>query len=111
MAVGDDELRFSVGAREIYDGVTSLTAEVRAMREDHASEKRDRERRDADVDERIDDVETRLVDVEAVNAGPKLDRLDGRVDDLRRAVWQARGAVALGVVAVGWLIETKVIGK
>lgn len=107
----DDELTFSVGAREIYDGVTSLTAEVRAMREDHASEKRERDRRDADVDEKLDDVETRLVDLEAINANTKLERLEGRVDELRRAAWQARGAVALGAVTLGWLIEMRVITK
>lgn len=83
--MADDELTFTVGAREIYDSVQALRAELGALRHDHAAEATDRATKD--------------------------ERTDRRLTAVERAVWQARGALGLATVAVGWLIESKIVGK
>lgn len=77
----DDELTVTIGAREIYDAIQETKHEVSELRKD----------RDEDVADRAN--------------------LWTAVRELQRIRWHVRGAVASAGIALGWLIEARVIHK
>lgn len=79
--VPDDELSFTVSAREIYDLGQDTARMVREIKEDLSADR-------SAANDRHNDVET-------------------RVRGLERFKWEARGGMTLIAAVVGWLATVK----
>ena len=79
--MAEDELTVTIGAREIYDAVQATKHEVSELRKARDDDARDRA------------------------------NLWAAVRALQRIRWKVDGALTVGALALGWLIETKVISK
>lgn len=80
----DDELSFTVSAREIYDLGQTTAQMVREIKEDLTTDRGNAADRHADI--------------------------ETRVRGLERFKWETRGGLVLLTAAVGWLISFKTGG-
>jgi hypothetical protein len=83
-SVPDDELNFTVSARELYDLGQTTAQLVREIKEDLTTDRDNAAERHADI--------------------------ETRVRGLERFKWETRGGMTLLAVGVGWLVSLKTGG-